>query len=124
LKAALVLEPNNRDAKELLGQVQEHLAEATLRNGLQAYFEGKYDDAERLLTDYLKTSGHKRALAFFFRGASYSVRYFLSGEKDANQKQLAMNDFRSVPKGFEPPAKFVPPKIADFYSQAVGAASR
>ncbi len=124
LKAALMLEPNNRDTKELLGQVQEHLAETTLRNGLQAYFEGKYDDSERLLSDYLKGSGHKKALALFFRGASYSVRYFLSGEKDANQKQLAMNDFRSVPKDFQPPSKFVSPKIADFYAQAVGATSR
>jgi tetratricopeptide (TPR) repeat protein len=97
--------------------------EQTLRAGLQAYFEGREDDAERFLSDYISNRGQKQALAYFFRGAAHSTRYFLSGEKDSPQKDLAKADFRAVRNqagAFQPPEKLVPPKILSLYSEAIG----
>jgi TolA-binding protein len=98
--------------------------EQLLRLGLQAYFDGKFDEAERALSDYLNNHGSKPALALFFRGASQGTRYFLSGEKDTRRKDLAEDDFRALKEHaarFQPPQKFVSPKILALYSEAVGA---
>src|SRR3990170_3195792 len=127
LAAATALDPNNRDARRLLAESQQLAQEAPLRSGLQAYFEGKYDEAERQLNDYLNNSGKKQALAYFFRGATRSARYFLSGEKDAQQKQLAQEDFRAVQKDnrrFRPPEKYVSPKVLALYAEVAPAEAR
>lgn len=127
LSAATALDPNNRDARRLLAESQQFAEEAPLRSGLQAYFEGKYDEAERQLNDYLTNGGKKQALAYFFRGATRSARYFLSGEKDAQQKQLAQEDFRAVQKDnrrFRPPEKYVSPKVLALYTEVAPAETR
>lgn len=127
LKAAEALDPSNRDAKQLLAQVEELAAEQPLRGGLQAYFEGHYEEAERQLTTYLNNNGRKRALAYFFRGAAHGTRFFLSGEKDAQQKQQALEDFRALQQDsrrFRVPEKYVPPKILALYTEAVGPQTR
>ena len=96
--------------------------EPILRAGLQEYFEGRWDDAERDLSDYLNKNGTKRALAFFFRGATRSTRYYLSGQKDQPQKDLALADFRALKEHaaqFDPPRKFVSPQILAIYNEAV-----
>ncbi len=101
--------------------------EQVLRAGLQAYFEGKIDEAERDLSEYLGKKGPKQDLAYFFRGAAYSTGYFLSGEKDGHQKDLALADFRSLKAHaaqFQPPQQFVSPKILALYSEAMGALPR
>lgn len=98
--------------------------EQTLRAGLQAYFQGNLEEAERSLSAYLNNNGQKQALAYFFRGAAHSSRYFLSGETDTQQKDRAVADFRAVKQRagqFQPPQKYVSPKILEFYSAAVGA---
>lgn len=98
--------------------------EQTLRAGLQAYFQGNLEEAERSLSAYLSHNGQKQALAYFFRGAAHSSRYFLSGETDTQQKDRAVADFRAVKQRagqFQPPQKYVSPKILEFYSEAVGA---
>lgn len=127
LSAATALDPNNRHARRLLAESQQLAEEAPLRSGLQAYFEGKYDEAERLLSDYLSNSGKKQALAYFFRGATRSARYFLSGEKDASQKQRAQEDFRAAQKDnrrFRPPEKYVSPKVLALYAEVAPAEAR
>lgn len=127
LKAAEALDPSNRDARQLLGQVEELAAEQPLRGGLQAYFEGNYEEAERQLTTYLNNNGRKRALAYFFRGAVHGSRFFLSGEQDAQQKQQALADFRALQpdaRRFRLPEKYVPPKILALYREAVGTQTR
>jgi len=99
-------------------------SEQILRAGLKAYFEGNINAAEQDLSDYLDKKGPKQALAYFFRGAARSTRYLLSGEKDAEQKKLAVEDFRafkSQAARLQPPEKFVSPKILALYSEAVGA---
>ena len=99
-------------------------SEQTLRAGLRAYFEGDVNAAERDLSDYLDNKGPKQALAYFFRGAARSTRYLLSGEQDAEQKKLAVEDFRAFKNQaarLQPPEKFVSPKILALYSEAVGA---
>ncbi len=98
--------------------------EPILRAGLHEYFEGKFDDAERDLSDYLNKNGSKRALAFFFRGATRSTRYYLSGQKDQPQKDLALADFRALKEHaaqFDPPKKFVSPQILAIYNEATPA---
>ncbi len=97
-------------------------SEQTLRAGLQEYFEGKFDDADRDLSEYINNNGSKRALAFFFRGATRSTRYYLSGQKDTQQKDLALADFRALKEHsaqFEPPTKYVSPQILTIYNEAV-----
>ena len=118
LRVAEVIDPRNSEVQRLLGQAQEQQAEQALRAGLQAYFEGRWDDAERSLSQYLEGNGRKRGLALFFRGATRSTRYFLSGEKDAQQKELAQADFRAVgeaSRNFRAPERYVSPKILDLY---------
>ena len=94
--------------------------EQPLRAGLRAYFNGRYDEAEQDLTDYLNHQGSKRALSYFFRGACRSALYFLSGEKDSQQKELALVDFRTVKEvspQFQPPRQYVSPKILALYAE-------
>jgi outer membrane protein assembly factor BamD (BamD/ComL family) len=140
--------PRAGDAKNLLAQIDEAerkrqqeqegkknalpqtpqqpstMSELSLRAGLQAYFKGKYVEAETSLSDYLTNKGSKQQLAYFFRGASHSAQYFLSGEKDSQEKNLALQDFRAL-KGlaatFQPPEGYVSPKILALYREAAGA---
>ena len=127
LKTAELLDPENRDAHSLLSQAEQLVEEQPLRQGLSAYFEGKYDDAEQHLGEYVDNHGSKLALATFFRGAAHASRYFLSGQKDTQQRDLALSDFRALPKSspyFQPPKTFVSPKILDLYAQTVKANAR
>lgn len=106
---------------------RESSEEQSLRAGLRAYYEGRNEDAERHLTNYIEHNGSKRALAFFFRGAARSARYFLSGEKDAGQKESALADFRTSrneARQFRPPEQFVSPKILALFAEANPASSR
>lgn len=127
LKAAQSLDPANRDIGSMLSRAQELADEAPLRQGLAAYFEGKYDEAERELGEYVEARGRKLSLAYFFRGAVRASRYFLSGERDTQQKELALADFRALSKDsrqFQPPKQYVPAKILSLYSQAVAGGSQ
>ncbi len=118
LRVAEALDPSNREVKRLLDQAQELESDQTLRAGLQAFFDGHWDEAEKQLSSYLEKNGRKRGLAYFFRGATHSTRYFLSGEKETQRKELAMADFRAVQssqRGFKAPDRYVSPKILDLY---------
>lgn len=99
-----------------------------LRQGLQDYFEGKTQEAEQALSDYLKQNGQKKeGLAYFFLGAAYGDGYFLSGEKDLHLRDMAVADFRSVrdhSPQFHPPAKYISPKILALYSDAAGLSTK
>ncbi len=127
LKTAELLDPENRDARSMLSQAEQLVEEQPLRQGLAAFFEGKYDAAEQHLGEYIDNHGRKVALAYFFRGAVHASRYFLSGQKETQQRDLAFSDFRALPESgqnFHPPETFVSPKILDLYSQAVKAPTR
>ncbi len=127
LKTAALLDPENRDARSMLSQAEQLVEEQPLRQGLTAYFEGKYDDAEQQLGQYVDNHGRKLALAYFFRGAVHASRYFLSGQKNTQQRDLAFSDFRALQKSsqnFQPPKTFMSPKILDLYAQAVKANAR
>jgi hypothetical protein len=102
------------------------VSDQSLRAGLRAYFSGDLEAADRDLSDYLNQNGPKQALAYFFRGATHSSRFFLSGEKESSEKELAVKDFQSAKahdQAFQPPNQYVPPKILALYSQAAGAPS-
>jgi hypothetical protein len=101
--------------------------EQPLRLGLNAYFTGHLEDAQGYFSDYLNKQGAKPWLALFFRGAAHAGLYFLSGEKETNEKDMALADFRSAKEiraGFLPPENYVSPKILALYSQAVHSASQ
>jgi tetratricopeptide (TPR) repeat protein len=122
LRSAEILDSANSDVSGMLQTAQGKLEEQPLRLGLAAYFAGQYEEAEKQCGEYLDNHGRKIALALFFRGAAHASRYFLSGELDTQQKDLAMADFRAARKSpgqFQPPAQFVAPKILSMYSQAV-----
>jgi outer membrane protein assembly factor BamD (BamD/ComL family) len=124
LKTAEMLDPASRDVPSLLKTAQEMADQEPLRLGLAAYFAGKYDQAEQQLGVYVANHGSKIALAYFFRGATRASRYFLSGERDAQQKDLAMADFRALKKDsrqFQPPKQYVSPKILSLYTQSTSA---
>jgi len=120
LETAKILDPANHDVPTLLQTAQEKLDEQPLRLGLEAYFTGQYDQAEQQFDVYAASHGRKIALAYFFRGATHASRYFLSGEQDVRQRELAIADFRSLSnRQFQPPTQYVSPKILILYSQAV-----
>jgi len=122
LRTAEMLDPANHEAPPMLKTAQEMLDEQPLRLGLAAYFAGKYEEAEQQLGAYVGIHGTKVALAYFFRGAAHASRYFLSGEQDTREKELAMADFSALQKDsaqFKPPKQYVSPKILSLYSQAV-----
>ncbi len=123
LKTAELLDPANHDVPPTLQTAQQMLDEQPLRLGIGAYFTGKYEEADQQLGVYVANHGRKIALAYFFRGAAHASRYFLSGEQDRHQKDLAMADFRALQKDspqFKPPTQYVSPKILSLYSQVVG----
>jgi len=127
LRAAEILDPGNREAQALLAQAQELADEQPLREGLAAYFQGKYEDAERDLGVYVENHGRKMALAYFFRGAVHASRYYLSGEQDAHEKELALGDFHTLQKQareFQPPKDYVSPKILSLYAQALSSSGK
>ena len=126
LKTAEMLDPANHEVPPLLKTAQEMADQEPLRLGLEAYFAGKYDQAEQQFGAYLANHGRKIALAYFFRGATRASRYFLSGERDTQQKDLAVADFRALKKDsrqFQPPKQYVSPKIMSLYSQSAGASA-
>ncbi|MFQ5723157.1 MAG: tetratricopeptide repeat protein [Terriglobia bacterium] len=123
LQTAATLDPRNSQARRLLRQAQQLALELPLRNGLRAYFAGRYAEAERYLSEYLENNGPKRSLALFFRGATRSARFYLSASEDPRQKELALEDFRSlqeISRSFQPPEKYVSPKILALYTEAAG----
>ena len=126
LKTAKMLDPANHEVEVLLEEAQEMADQEPLRLGLEAYYAGKYDQAEQQLDLYVAHHGHKMALAYFFRGAAHASRYFLSGERDTHQRDLAVADFRALQKDsrqFQPPKQYVSPKILSLYLQSAGGSS-
>ena len=126
LKMAGMLDPANHDIAPLLEAAQEMADQEPLRLGLEAYFAGNYDQAEQQLGLYVANHGRKIALAYFFRGATRASRYFLSGERDTQQRDLAVADFRASQKDarqFQPPKQYISPKIISLYSQSTGGGS-
>jgi tetratricopeptide (TPR) repeat protein len=61
LRVAEALDPSNRTIKSLLDQATEMESEQTLRAGLQAFFDGKWDDAEKQLSAYLERTAASAA---------------------------------------------------------------
>ncbi len=117
-------EPKPSQPQQETAQQTPATSDESLRAGLQAYFRGEYSQAETSLSDYLTNKGAKQQLAYFFRGASHSAQYFLSGEKDSQEKNLALQDFRDLKRlaaSFQPPEGYVSPKILALYREAVGA---
>jgi hypothetical protein len=121
LRVALALDPANQEIRKALAQFQDQAADQNLRSGLRAYFEARYDEAERAFTDYLiNTHGRRQALAYFYRAAVHGSLYFLSDQQDTAEKQKALADFvasQQTAQSFRPKPDIVSPKILALYAE-------
>jgi TolA-binding protein len=97
-------------------------ADAVLAGGLQAYYGGRFAEAESKLQQYLDGGGARRGVAEFYLGASKLTRYYLGGAKD--QDAALLNDARAAfqsahqVEGFILPEQYVSPKIAAAYKSS------
>lgn len=135
---ALALDPGNQDARRLLSDINAALARAVppttppstatatpvagaakekLRDGVRAFYSGKYDDALEKLGN---ARADLQALPAFhlYVGASYFSKYLLAGEQDASLKQNAVAEFkraRELDPAFRPDPKVLSPRIVEAF---------
>ncbi len=98
-------------------------ADAMLISAIEEYYQGKYDDAAEDLRVYVRIGGRKSALGNFYIGAAKLTKYYLGNEVDKTLLQDARSAFRDVRQvaGFNPPDKFVSPRILNEYNQRAAA---
>ena len=123
-------DPKNADAQQGLDDIaasgyeaEADVPDESLSNALSDFYKGNLDDAETALRNYRTTSGTpKPGLARFYYGATYLTRYYLGGASDPSLLQKAKDMFKeaSTYKGFNPPEKYVSPKIMKVYKDATG----
>jgi len=101
--------------------------DAFLSDGIGNFYKGDVESirqAESLLQDYLKASGPKQGLAYFFLGASNMAHYYLldpkATDKRVDLQRQALENFKKARRveGFVPPEQYVTPKILDEYRKA------
>ena len=90
LQQALALDPNNSEAKTLMGMLQsagsgQAVYQTLLKNGIRDYFLGKYPESVASMKNYLSFSAEKAGLANFFIGAALVSEYYLARERSAEQ---------------------------------------
>jgi hypothetical protein len=130
---AVGLKPNEtrlRDFKELvLGKIAQENSD--LSSGIDAYYVGKYSEAQKRLSTFMDTPHSARvlALASFYAGAASATQYYLSGQTDAAKKEEAKKEFDlSVKKDrqFTPDWAIlkVSPKIRLLYLEVTGQAGQ
>lgn len=114
---------NANKAKDMLDQLnasaagkkQEAGAEADdiLVNGIQEYYQGKYDDAADDLRAYIRMRGRKAALANFYRGAAKLTKFYLGNSRDTELLREARDNFKEarLVADFKPPEKLISPRI-------------
>lgn len=122
-RAALEALPKETEASE---QKAGEEADIMLAKGISEFYTGQYEDAEVHIKDYIEVNGGKRALGYFYRGASKLTRYYLGDANSSYAKRLladAQSDFRMAKKtpGFKPPEKVVSPKIVRIYKEVPAA---
>lgn len=98
-------------------------ADEDLAGALSDFYKGNLDDAETSLRNYRSTNGTKKpGLGRFYYAATMLTKYYLNGADDAGLLQRAKDMFKeaSKVKGFNPPEKYVSPKIMKVYKDATG----
>lgn len=126
----LATERGNAEAKQILADLPEEAASASsvseedplLAAAIQQFYQANYSDAADSLKFYIFQKGKKQGLARFYLGATLATQYYLNGEQssDSDKLQDAKKKFKEAKgvQGFNPPAKFVSPKIMRLYESA------
>jgi hypothetical protein len=116
LKAAVAAARRTLDARRASGAKE---AQGLYARGVQAYFEGHYDEALPALQQ--AGSGLPREAAVkAFLGCAYYKKYLLTKETDPSLKQAAEESFRAAlaaDRAFTLDARYFPPKIIAFYKE-------
>jgi hypothetical protein len=125
----LAQDRGNAEAKQILNDLPEEQVTASsaseedplLAAAIQQYYQANYSDAADSLKFYIFQKGRKQGLARFYLGATLATQYYLGGEQDNQLLQDAKKKFKEAKgvEGFNPPEKYVSPKIMKLF-QAVG----
>lgn len=125
LNVAEAVRPGDPGLKRLRQQIETALAkeENQLADGITAYYDGRYEQAQKALEEFLarRHSAPVTALARFYSAAALGSRFFLSGGKDEAMKNTALRMFQQTLKddpGYSPRWDVVASRIRDLYSEA------
>ncbi|HXE90109.1 MAG TPA: hypothetical protein VNK82_04005 [Terriglobales bacterium] len=128
--AILGTDPSNRQARLALETLPKEEgqqapkatseADVMLARAIGEFYQGKYDQAEVHIRDYLEFNGSKTALSQFYLGVTKLTRYYLNGERSDERRLInEANDHFKVAKktaGFKAPDnRLVSPKILKVY---------
>ena len=125
LNLAEAIRPGDGNVKRLRQRLETALAkeENQLVDAITAYYDGRYEQAQKALEEFLERghSAHMAALARFYAAAALGSRFFLSGGKDQSTRNAALNMFRQTVKDdpdFSPRWDSVSSRIKELYSEA------
>jgi TolA-binding protein len=125
LSQAEALHPGERKLKELRQQITDGRKkdEGELESAVSAFTGGNYDQAHKILAAFLLRPHSSSVVSFarFYAGAALAGKYFLSGSKDDNSKNAAIQMFQLSAKGdtaYSPPWESISPKIKSLYLEA------
>jgi hypothetical protein len=124
----LAQDRGNAEAKQILNDLPEEQVTASsaseedplLAAAIQQYYQANYSDAADSLKFYIFQKGRKQGLARFYLGATLATQYYLGGETDNQLLQDAKKKFKEAKgvEGFNPPEKYVSPKIMKLFQAA------
>lgn len=124
----LAQDRGNAEAKQILADLPEEQVTASsaseedplLAAAIQQYYQANYSDAADSLKFYIFQKGRKQGLARFYLGATLATQYYLGGEQDNQLLQDAKKKFKEAKgvEGFNPPEKYVSPKIMKLFQTA------
>jgi hypothetical protein len=124
----LAQDRGNAEAKQILNDLPEEQVTASsaseedplLAAAIQQYYQANYSDAADSLKFYIFQKGRKQGLARFYLGATLATQYYLGGENDNQLLQDAKKKFKEAKgvEGFNPPEKYVSPKIMKLFQTA------
>lgn len=119
LRAKLQALPGARPTGKEEGRVSGQ--DALLEDAIREFYAGNLSHADQLLEQYVgQPASHKKALAYFYRGAIVCNDYFLTGAKDEQKGARAREFFsraRQADGKFTPSRDWIPPKIIEIYER-------
>jgi len=125
----LAAEPSNARAREALdslkggdGQSTGSELDVLLANAMREFYTQRYEQSELHIQAYLDVNGSKKALSYFYLGASKLTRFYLGGEKKSEEQLLkdAQSAFKKAKESgsFRPPgSEYISPRIIRAFKQ-------
>lgn len=127
----LLADRNNGEAQKLQsdiadiggGETSAEEDDPQLAGAISDFYRGDYSSAEAAMKFYYRQKGVlKPGLARFYLGACSLTRFYLGGGEDSSLMEDAKRYFKEAKAqaGFNPPEKYVSPKIMKVYKDATG----